>query len=426
MARFASLAHITLTSYAACLVLVACGDGAGEDPGFPSGGSTSNGASAAIGGSSPSAGTTSAGTGSNVSGSAAGGTPTGGQSSTAGTASGGQSSTAGTASGGTNSGGASNGGTSAGGTSGANNGGSSSGTGGSGPNCSGDQDLCSGTCVNTDEDAKNCGSCGKACGNQQECNGGKCECTGDLDLCSSACVDTNTDEQNCGSCGKKCSSGQTCTNGACTGGETVTGCSSISEYGTVSATITVKKGETYDGKCKRYRADPDKLGDGSQKEGQKPVFIIEDGGKLINVVLGAPAADGIHTKGNVTLENITWEDIGEDAMTIKESGTVILNGGSAKNGDDKVFQANAVSTFRVSNFKASNAGKFLRQNGGTTYKVQVFIDKCDISNMDESIFRTDSSTSTVSMTNTRYSNIGDSLFIGVSSGNITQSNNTSY
>jgi pectate lyase C len=46
--------------------------------------------------------------------------------------------------------------------------------------------------------------------------------------------------------------------------------------------------------------------------------------------------------------------------------------------------------------------------------------------MDEAIFRTDSSSSTVSMTNTRYHNIGDSLFIGVSAGNITQSNNTAY
>jgi len=91
-----------------------------------------------------------------------------------------------------------------------------------------------------------------------------------------------------------------------------------------------------------------------------------------------------------------------------------------------VFQINAASTFRVSNFKASNAGKFIRQNGGTTFKVQVFIDKCDISDMDEAIFRTDSSTSTVSMTNTRYHAIGDSNFIGVASGNITQSNNTAY
>ena len=50
----------------------------------------------------------------------------------------------------------------------------------------------------------------------------------------------------------------------------------------------------------------------------------------------------------------------------------------------------------------------------------------DISNMDECIFRTDSSTSRVTMTNTRYSDIGDALFIGVASGNISQSNNTEY
>jgi pectate lyase C len=87
---------------------------------------------------------------------------------------------------------------------------------------------------------------------------------------------------------------------------------------------------------------------------------------------------------------------------------------------------NAASTFRISNFEASNAGKFIRQNGDTTFKVDVVIDRCDISDMDEAIFRTDSSSSTVTMTNTRYSNIGDALFIGVAAGNITQSNNTEY
>jgi len=194
----------------------------------------------------------------------------------------------------------------------------------------------------------------------------------------------------------------------------------------VSSTITVKNGQTYDGMCRRYRADPDKLGDGGQGEGQLPVFVLENGARLINVVLGAPAADGIHTEGNVTLENITWEDIGEDALAIKGSGTVVLNGGSAKNGADKVFQINAASTFRVSNFKASNAGKFIRQNGGSSFKTAIFIDQCDIANMSESIARTDSSTSTVSLTNSRYHAIGDALFIGFQSGNITQSNNTSY
>ncbi|XXT48448.1 pectate lyase [Sorangium sp. So ce542] len=209
--------------------------------------------------------------------------------------------------------------------------------------------------------------------------------------------------------------------GGDSGGSTTTG-----GGGVVGATIVVKRGETFDGGGKRFIADKDKLGDGSQKEGQKPVFKLEDGAKLKNVVLGAPAADGIHTYGNVTLENIVWEDIGEDALTVKESGTVVINGGSAKNGDDKVFQINAASTFRVSNFKAENAGKFIRQNGGTTFKVDVFIDRCDISKMKESIFRTDSSSSSVTMTNTRYSDIGKALFMGVSSSKISTSNNTEY
>ena len=112
--------------------------------------------------------------------------------------------------------------------------------------------------------------------------------------------------------------------------------------------------------------------------------------------------------------------------SLKEGKGTMKLGSGAFNGEDKVFQINAASTFRVSNFTARSAGKFIRQNGDTTFRVDVFIDTCDISEMDEAIFRTDSSSSTVSMTNTRYSNIGDSLFIGVSSSNITTSNNTEY
>jgi pectate lyase C len=208
------------------------------------------------------------------------------------------------------------------------------------------------------------------------------------------------------------------------GGSTA-GTGTIGRGGVLNETIIVAAGQMFDGKNLRYTAGSG-LGDGSQDEGQKPLFKLEKGATLVNVVIGSPAADGIHCHGDATLRNIVWEDIGEDAMTIKESGTVTLDGGSASNGEDKVFQINAASTFKVSNFKASHAGKFIRQNGGTTFKVEVAIDKCDISNMDEAIFRTDSSSSTVSMTNTRYSKIGDSLFIGVTAGNIKTSNNTEY
>ena len=197
------------------------------------------------------------------------------------------------------------------------------------------------------------------------------------------------------------------------------------EGGELDETVVVGAGETFDGQGRRYTAGS-ALGDGSQDEDQKPLFVLEPGATLLNIVLGGPAADGIHCMGDATLRNIVWEDIGEDALTIKGEGTVKLDGGSATNGDDKVFQINAASRFEVSNFKASNAGKFIRQNGDTDFKVEVVIDSCDISNMDEAIFRTDSESSTVTMTNTRYSNIGDELFVGVSAGNITEQNNTEY
>jgi pectate lyase C len=184
-------------------------------------------------------------------------------------------------------------------------------------------------------------------------------------------------------------------------------CTGVSgEFGVVNATIIVGAGQTYDGQCQRYVAGP-AVGDGSQSESQLPVFRVEQGATLKNVVLGAPAADGIHVHGSATLTNIVWEDIGEDAMTIKESGEVTLNGGAAYNSADKVFQINAASTFRVSNFTADTAGKFIRQNGNTTFHVDVYVDGCDISNMKESIFRTDSGTSTLTLSNTRYHAIGE-------------------
>lgn len=191
---------------------------------------------------------------------------------------------------------------------------------------------------------------------------------------------------------------------------------------TVNSTIVVGPGQVYDGKGRTFIAGP-ALGDGSQNENQKPVFRVENGATLKNVVLGAPAADGIHTYGDVYLANIVWLDVGEDALTIKQSGTVTLNGGAAYDASDKIFQINAASTFNLYNFVARNGGKLIRQNGGTTFKVNVFIDSSDIANMNEAIFRTDSTTSNVTMTNTLYSNVGRKWY---NVRHVTEYNNTEY
>ncbi len=179
----------------------------------------------------------------------------------------------------------------------------------------------------------------------------------------------------------------------------------------LTSTIVVEPGETYDGECKTYitkSISSGGLGDGSQEEGQSPLFRV-NGGTIKNVILGAPAADGIHFYGNATAQNIHWLDIGEDAATIKAAATVNMDCGSAKNGDDKVFQVNAQATWNISNFTITNAGKTMRENGGKCYPITAVFDHCDISDMSEVIFRTDCTSSKVTISNTRYSGLGDGM-----------------
>ncbi len=192
---------------------------------------------------------------------------------------------------------------------------------------------------------------------------------------------------------------------------------------TVNSTIRVTSG-TYDGSCRVHNAGSG-LGDGSQSESQKPVFRVENGATLRNVIIGKNGADGIHVYNGGTINNVTWQDVGEDALTIKSSGTVNVSNISGYDAGDKFFQVNAASTLRVSNCIIRNAGKALRQNGGTTYKIDVAFDRCDISGMKEGIFRTDSSTSVARITNSRVKS-GTTICIGFKSGNCTSSGITYY
>lgn len=194
---------------------------------------------------------------------------------------------------------------------------------------------------------------------------------------------------------------------------------------TVSTTIIVAAGQTFDGLGQTYIANASTLGDGSQAENQKPIFRLEAGATLKNVIIGTPAADGVHCYGSCNITNVTWQDVGEDALTLKSAGTVNITGGAAYKAYDKVFQMNAAGTINIKNFKANDIGKLVRQNGGTAYAVSMNVDNCDISAVKDSILRTDSSTSTGKITNTRYSGV-PTLFKGFASGKTTQSGNTAY
>ncbi|MFD8570979.1 pectate lyase [Streptomyces sp. NPDC059639] len=138
----------------------------------------------------------------------------------------------------------------------------------------------------------------------------------------------------------------------------------------VSSTIAVSG--TLDGGYKRYYGSGD-LGDGGQDEGQDPIFNLADGATLKNVIIGSPAADGVHCAGSCTLQNVWWEDVGEDAATFKGKSTssvYTVYGGGAKSASDKVFQFNGAGKLVVTKFQVSDFGKLVRSCGNcsTQYK----------------------------------------------------------
>jgi hypothetical protein len=76
--------------------------------------------------------------------------------------------------------------------------------------------ACSGLCIDLASDAKNCGTCGHACGQNARCSQGQCGCTLGQAACNGVdCVDVNRDSANCGACGHACLPGASCSSGRC-------------------------------------------------------------------------------------------------------------------------------------------------------------------------------------------------------------------
>jgi hypothetical protein len=156
------------------------------------------------------------------------------------------------------------------------------------------------------------------------------------------------------------------------GGTTGTGGSASSNLcnwptanGSQSVSSTIQVSGTYDGGMKRF-IGAGNLGGSGQQEGQDPLFQIANGGTLTNVILGNPAADGVHCSGSCTLKNVWWEDVGEDAATLEGSSssqTMTIDTGGAKAASDKVFQHNGPGTMIIKNFCVQDFGKLYRSCG---------------------------------------------------------------
>jgi pectate lyase len=162
------------------------------------------------------------------------------------------------------------------------------------------------------------------------------------------------------------------------GGGTPTG-SWPTATGSASVSATISVSGTFDGGMKRYCC----IGTGSQSESQDPMFELADGATIKNVIIGSPAGDGVHCLGRCTIQNVWWEDVGEDAATfLATNGDSYVIGGGAKSASDKVFQHNGSGTVHISGFYAQNIGKLYRACGNCTnsYQRHVTVDNVLLDN----------------------------------------------
>jgi len=93
------------------------------------------------------------------------------------------------------------------------------------------------------------------------------------------------------------------------------------------------------------------------------VFILNNGAKLSNVIIGKNALEGVHCKGACTLTNVWFRDVCEDAISALGNGDVLIQGGGAAEAKDKVVQHNGRGTVTIKDYTIVNAGKLYRSCG---------------------------------------------------------------
>lgn len=154
--------------------------------------------------------------------------------------------------------------------------------------------------------------------------------------------------------------------------------------GSQSVSSTIEVNGVYDGGLKRFSGTGE-LGTATQGEDQDPLFELSHNSTLRNVIIASPAADGIHCDGTCTLENVWWEDVGEDAATFRGSApslTMTIRCGGARAASDKVFQHNGAGTMIIQDFVAQDIGKLYRSCGNCDpqYERHVQLINVDVTN----------------------------------------------
>jgi len=139
----------------------------------------------------------------------------------------------------------------------------------------------------------------------------------------------------------------------------------------LSSAKVIAAGQTFTPPVAYTRYDRGSGACGSGEGGEADaVFILEEGATLSRVVIGANQMEGVHCRGSCTIDHVFWENVCEDAVTIKQkSGTSRINYGGAKGASDKVVQHNGGGKVIINSFYVQDFGKLYRSCGncGTQY-----------------------------------------------------------
>ncbi|AUX39832.1 uncharacterized protein SOCE26_012270 [Sorangium cellulosum] len=201
---------------------------------------------------------------------------------------------------------------------------------------------------------------------------------------------------------------------------------------TISQTLFVPPHAVYDGKGETLSADVAAMkcdtSSGEQAESQRPFFLLAPGASVKNVTITFPGCEGIHMMGDNVLENITWEDVGEDAASVRSyfpGGAITIKDSEGFKAADKMFQFNAPCDVRIENFTGAEMGKLLRQNGGTEFELNLDLNTVTVTGVVSAVVQSDSPLCFVRHHNLTYEFTGsgdksDRVFRDVPPENITE------
>lgn len=132
--------------------------------------------------------------------------------------------------------------------------------------------------------------------------------------------------------------------------------------------------------------------------------------------------------GDNTLDGIVWKDAGEDAASVRSYflvGKIAILNSEGHKASDEMFQFNSPCDVRIANFKGSEMGKLIRQNGGKNSSLKIDLDTVNITGVVSAVVQRDSPQCYVRHRALSYQLKGsgdkaDRVFKGIPAGNVTQ------